>query len=120
MKFFVATATAGLVITALLASVKLAEAIKTTSLDALLHHPGKFDHAKVIVKGTASHVERHCPRQGLPSTTFVVTAATTAASIPISSRGQGTVRDGATVFVEGVFDGATRRIVAYSIREQSE
>ena len=120
MKFFVATVTAGLAITALLASVKLAEAIKTTSLDALLHHPSKFDHAKVIVKGTASHVERHYPRQGLPSTTFVVTAPTTGTSIPISSRGQGTVRDGATVFVEGVFDGATKRIVAYSIQERSE
>ena len=120
MKLFMATATAGLVITALLASVKLAEALKATSLDALLHYPGKFDHAKVIVKGTASHVETHYPRQGLPSTTFVVTEPGTAASISVSSRGAGTVRDGATVSVEGVFDRTTERIAAYSIRERRE
>jgi hypothetical protein len=120
MKLFVAAATAGLVVTALLASVKLAEAIKATSLDALRHHPGKFHHAKVIVKGTASQVEIHYPRRGGPSTTFVVTEPATAASIEVSSRGAGTVREGAMVSVEGVFDRTTERIVAYSIRARRE
>ena len=120
MKFFVATATGGLVVIALLASVKLAEAIKETSLDALLHHPGRFDHAKVIVKGIASQVETHYLRRGVPSTTFVLSEPANAAFIAVSSRGIGTVRDGAMVSVEGVFDRTTERIVAYSIRERRE
>jgi hypothetical protein len=110
MKLFLAIAVAGLAVTALLTSVKLAEAIKETSLHALLEPPIKFHQAKVIVKGTASQVEIHIPRRGAASLTFTLIEPDNAASVTVSSRGSGTVQDGGTVSVEGVYDKPPRKL----------
>jgi hypothetical protein len=120
MKLCLAAAVSGLAMMALLASVKLAEAIKETSPHALLQHPIRFHQAKVIVKGTASHVEVHIPRRGAAALTFTLTEPDNAASVTVVSRRSGTVREGVTVSIEGVFDKTTGRIVAYSIREHAE
>ena len=118
MKRFLAIATSGLAVTALLASVKLAEAIKHTSVHEIAEHPGKFHKSNVIVTGTVSHVNVKVPRRGTRSMTFILTEPDKRASMVVSSRGYTTVRDGATVSVEGIFDRSTRNIVAYAMQER--
>ena len=118
MNRFLTLATAGLAVTAVLASVKLAEAIKHTSVHEIAARPGKFHKSNVILTGTVSHVDVKRSRRGTRSMTFILTEPDNRAAITVSSRGLSTVRNGAILSVEGVFDGTAKKLVAYSIQER--